>query len=164
MASWRRGSRSRGCGDALQLQRGPLYPHPARATQDCATSVGGTSGLRSSGLREGERGQGAQRLGRARTRIHRTATHKTISSNPLPREIRKHNTPTGNNQECQSGAEGQVAQKEPHWTGPGENPHSQLGMGRNPMKPRPSPKSCCPLLSCPNFSAAPIPADPTSGK
>lgn len=43
-------------------------------------------------------------------------------------------------------------------------PTGQLEMGRNPRVPKPSPRGCCPHLSRPNFSAAPIPADLTSGK
>lgn len=43
-------------------------------------------------------------------------------------------------------------------------PRGQLEMDRNPVGPRRSPRGRCPHLSRPNFLAAPIPADPTSGK
>lgn len=102
--------------------------------------------------RRKERGQDGQRLSPARTQIHNTATHKTTSSNLLPKENQKHNTPTGNNQECQSGAEGQVAQKEP--TGPprpGGNPHRPAANGQKPPGAQALPKRLLPPPFPPQF-------------
>lgn len=153
-ASWRRGSRSRGCGGAQRPRRGLPCPRPARAAPGCAASAAGTSGLRSGGLRG--RGKGASGCaGGARTPHAR---------DPYPKTTGKITPQPTIHQERQSPAEGQVAEKEP-LDEPGGPPYpaGQLETGRSPRGPRTS-RGRCPLLSRPDFSAAPVAADPTSGK
>lgn len=162
--SWKRGSRSRDCGGVLLRLRGQLYPRQARATLDYATSVGGTSGLQSGELQEEGEGSGwaeAEPGQDSDTQHHNSQPavtffpKKTRNITPQPAIIKNVTRELKDKWHRRNPLDHQGLEG---------TPTGQQQMGRNPLVPKPSPRGCCPHLSRPNFSAAPTPADLTSGK